>query len=179
MTRRKLLFSTGKTVKEMIKVNTNINVSVLHGWKGRHNLLQLLNESLKRNHGLVCNQFCFWNRCHSWKEVKFEGQMLSKMFSSFHSILMWNHLQKQPFSSTLLAFFRPASIYSVINSSHIAPTPLFLVPFVPLHSASNGISVWCNLLTEDVPGWPCLCFRFWWDYMWLCPLRDWTCSFWC
>lgn len=51
----------------------------------------------------------------------------------------------QPFSSTL------NFLSCTTHLQRLSFSPL------PLCSVSNGIRVWWNLLTEDVPGWLCLC----------------------
>ena len=170
------------------------------GRTGRFYLPQLHYESVQSNVSIACNQLCFWSFIfcgwaltveEKWNEGgRLSYDMLLDWFSCsrpsphvqlllFYSNLIWHHLQ----------FFCPVTTYTVINTSPIFKLrshTLSLILSFPLHSVSNGISVWWNLLTEDVPDWLSLCLPdevtgspFWWDYMQLCPLRDWTCSFWC
>lgn len=61
--------------------------------------------------------------------------------------------QKKKVFPLLTFISHPPFILLLILVIH-PPNPLVLS--LLLHSVSNGISVWWNLLTEDVPGWLCL-----------------------
>lgn len=127
--------------------------------------------------------FIFRNIMHVWCNAGLHSEDGIYLSLFAHSLAIVLFYIPRPFAPSLLKSSYPATaILLLILLLH----SLASFSLTPLHSVHNGISVWWNLLREDVLGWLGLWLPdevtgspFWWNYTRLCPLRDWTCTFGC